>query len=322
MVSEMLIGTLHTTVHLLTSFLISFFTLPVFLIWRIALYMLLPIEKALQAFFIPTLAIYMPAHSNFLRCWQKVLAIPAMAPIVNYWVRIVCSTLLLIQIILALALFIKSCILFLPWFIKHFQNHDYKHEQKKLWWNDLLLHLAGFVVTCAPFASVFGVGMSILYYARKIWVYGRFQKKMRRKPGGRGYFMEEEEEKEKGMGKGAGKSKTVETRVPRGMFNYPETRPEREAIQVNALEPMTVFHGFGVNDDGAFFDTEAVQEPRSEIIQQPHPVARYRSNPYTWKGVSSIWGARDKLKSGYDGRETRWIAFEGDMEMADRSGRR
>jgi hypothetical protein len=64
----MLTKALITTIELLTGILVYIILLSIILIWRALLSILLTVEKLLRAFLIPTLAIYMPALSQYMKC--------------------------------------------------------------------------------------------------------------------------------------------------------------------------------------------------------------------------------------------------------------
>ena len=75
-------------------------------------------------------------------------------------------------------------------------------------------------------------------------------------------------------------------------------------------------------EDGLASRAESASVPQAAVVREPEPVARkFDSNPYTLAGVMSIWsGQRDKLKSGYDGRDVRRRNFEEDIEMGEGVG--
>jgi hypothetical protein len=249
--------------------------------------------------------------------WTSLKQSKIMAPIVQRWSRIVITSFLLIYAVFACAVLEKSLVWFVPWLVNHYQNTTYKREHEKLWWNDLFLHLAGFMATCWPMWGCVGIGMSFIYYSRKAFKYNRFQKGMVRKPGGRGYYMPDKEELG-GKGKGTGVEKTNDTIAPLERVYIPTTKQsdldmELRQRAVQRLEATP--HGYV--GEVLFDAAQAVPE----VVQQCEPAKeKFQSSPFTQQGLAAIWGKR--WKGGYDGRDVRKQAFQEDVEVENREGRK
>ncbi|RMZ66996.1 hypothetical protein GMOD_00002392 [Pyrenophora seminiperda CCB06] len=302
---------LKLVLQLILSILIYIFALPFFLIWRLLLYLLFPTS------------LHAPFLATYTHTWMSLKSLSLMTPLIRYHTRIIALTLLLLQTFLSLALLVKSGFLFIPWLASHIPyNPSSKSESHAAWLNNLLLHSTAFLASCAPFFSLMGTGVGVLYYVRKVWVYGRFQKTMVRKTGGRGYYMPEKKRKvEEGGGK------TVLESMAGALQNlvHPhavqvQVRSEDEGIG-DAVAQKDV-SPYGYSEEIIFQqpgDVAAVQQEQPVVVvQKPEPVARFGSNPYTWHGVMSIWSAN---KSGYDGRDLRRRNFEDDIDMEDWSSR-
>lgn len=153
-----------TSLQLFIGLLIHISTSPLLSVWRLSLYLLLPI------------AAYKPAVSHY----QKYRYSRPMVKLVGKrQFDIICTILhLLLSILLALALFEKSFAYFVPSITTHFGKTQYKHDHDRAWHSELLLHLAGFVLSCVPFFSVLGVAAGMLFYTRQARIYGRLGKKM------------------------------------------------------------------------------------------------------------------------------------------------
>ncbi|KAA8617519.1 hypothetical protein PtrSN002B_002349 [Pyrenophora tritici-repentis] len=288
--------TLKPTLQLTLSILIYTFALPLFATWRTLLYLLLPTP------------LYAPALIHYTHTWNSLKSLSLMKPLVRYWTRVVALLFLLLQTIFSLTLLVKSSLFFIPWLASHINNTTSSEKQShaaRL--NDLLFHITLFLASCAPFFSLLGTGVGILYYARKVWVYGRFQKRMVRNPGGRGYYMPEKKVKE-----GEGVMGSVANALQHLVH------PQAVLVQGACEEGM---EGYGVDimfqQPGDASATGAQKEQSIAFVQKPEPAAKFDSNPYTWQGVMSIWSSK---KSRYDGRDVRRRNFEEDMEMQDRAG--
>ena len=126
------------------------------------------------------------ALTHYNPVWESFRDLAINKPLVTHWSRIADTIVLLTQTMLSLALLEKSLVYHIPWFVTHLSNTHYKTSKEKVWWNDLLLHMSGLVITCAPFVGLIGVGVGILYYSRKVWKYGRFKKGAAKRTGGEG----------------------------------------------------------------------------------------------------------------------------------------
>jgi len=140
-------------------------------------------------------------------------------------------------------------------------------------------------------------------------VYGRFQKRMIRNPGGRGYYLPEKKNKSKNK-KGEEGHRNGGKAVMDSVANALQHFVHPHAVQVPCEEEGSPYGYPGCRED------IILQQPAR--VQKPEPVARFDSNPYTWHGVMSIWSSN---KSGYHGRDVRKTNFEDEMEMEDRSSR-
>ena len=150
-----------------------------------------------------------------------------------------------------------------------------------------------------------GVGVSFLYYTRKVWKYDRFQKGMIRKPGGRGYYMPEKEKLEQKQTL-APLEKVYVATADLGMKIRQRTAERLEAAP----------HGFAGE---VLFD--AVHEPEPVVVKPPKPAVQFHS--FTQQGIQAIWtGWNNKPKGGYDGRDVRKKNFEKDVEMENREVRK
>ncbi|KNG48192.1 hypothetical protein DDE82_007138 [Stemphylium lycopersici] len=309
-----------TTLKLLTGILIYFTILPFLLLWRLSLYTLLPFSA------------HAPALFHYTTTLTILHAHPLFSPLLRYRIRIVSSTLLLAQTIFSLAVLEKALVRFIPWCIAHFRaQHAHSSESEKR--AEFLVHLGMLMMSCAPFFSTAGAGVSVLYYARKVWVYGRFEKKMVRLPGGRGYYMPEPATKGEEEGGGERGKKTVaETFASAaryvGEFHVPRLHHQHGQGHQHGSQHGNTPSGTGSDvlfqqpGDGLALRAEPVSAPQAAVVREPEPVARkFDSNPYTLAGVMSIWSRqRDDLKSGYDGRDVRRRNFEEDIEMGEGLG--
>jgi hypothetical protein len=329
MLSPRLKQALPSILIFLTGLWLSIFILPFLLIWRALLCILYTIEKTLQLTLLPNLALYKPAQSQYQNCRAWLLKCPVMQPIIKYRIRIICS-LLSLQATFALAILVKSCIWFIPWLIQHIQHRIHTDKQdKELWLSDLLFHTAVFALTCAPLMSLCGVAVAILYYARKVWKYGRFQKKMRRRPGGRGYWMDPKDNDEGQLARAAETGieqhaevvspvKDLDTGLRKGSAGVKDITPF-----VGPARDNNPYVGGDKRGNEVLFDAEVqVREPQAAVFHRSDTASSYQSNPYTLGALTSVWGAKkDKLRSGYDGRDVRRKNFEDEMEMCDRLGK-
>jgi len=304
-------STLKTTLQLSLGILIYIIALPIFTTWRLLLCLLLPTP------------LYTPALTHYNQTWTSLKSLSFMEPLVRYWTRIVALTLLLLQALLSLTLLTKSSLLFIPWLIHHMQNTSYNTQHHGPWLNNLLLHIIAFLATCAPFSSLLGTGVGVLYYARKVFVYGRFRKTMVRNPGGRGYYMPEKR-KEGGHKEGG---KTVLGCMANALQHLVHPHAVQVPFEEAMVSPVTTenvspYGRLGYSEDVIFQQPGDIRVEmgdsavRHVVVQKPEPVARFDSNPYTWHGVMSIWSSK---KSGYDGRDVRRRNFEEEVEMEDRS---
>jgi len=210
----------------------------------------------------------------------------SLAPIQQHRVRLLCCTLLFTQTVLALSLFTRSSMLLLPWIVAGDMERTY---------GEVSLTAAVFLAGCAPLASVAGVGAGVLYYARQVGKWGRFEKKMRRRPGvGRGYWMDPSDFEEGGV---KGEGAVV-------------------AEQWGACWPGSAL----ADAKGEMGERREEQLGQGEAVQRPvAAAAEWRGNRFLKHGLRSV---RDTFQSGYDGRPMRRAAWHAEeMEMADRAGK-
>jgi hypothetical protein len=261
---------------------------------------------------------WLAKHRSFFdKRWTALKKWKIIAPIAQRWSRIVIITFLIIYAVFACAVMEKSLVWFVPWLVGHYQNAEYKREHKALWWNELLLHIAGLMVTCMPLCGCIGLGVAFLYYSRKVFKYERFQKGMVRKPGGRGYYMPDDKKQERGNGKGNGAQRTKAPterivpleRVHIGTAEQPDLDLELRKRTVERLE---------ASPQG--YEGEVLVDPTQvlpAVVQPPKPAAKkFQSHAHTQKEIQAIWtGWNEKSKGGYDGRDVRKKNFEEDMEM-------
>jgi hypothetical protein len=241
----------------------------------------------------------------YAKCWTSFKKLPFIVPIVERWSRIVISTMLLVYAVFSCAVLEQSLVRFIPWLIHHYQNDSYRREHETLWWNDLHLHLAAFTLTCAPLMGCIGVGVSFLYYSRKVWKYDRYAKGMVRKPGGRGYYMPKEE-----------KHEPKQTLAPLEKVHIAQPDLDMEMRQGTAERLEASPHGYAGE---VLFD--AVQAPEPVVVELPKPPVKFHA--FTQQGIQAIWtGWNNKPKGGYDGRDVRKRNFEEDVEMENREGRK
>ncbi|KAI4653614.1 hypothetical protein J4E93_001380 [Alternaria ventricosa] len=331
---DRLIKALTITIQILISLVLFAIVLPFFILWRAPISLLYftknekPQEKnadqekeRLQGLpadheeeepkLPPPPDLHERALASYTERWTAFKSRPINKPLVTHWSRVACLSLLTIQTMLTLALLEKSLVYHIPWFVTHLSDTQYKTERKKLWLNDLLLHVAWLLMTCAPVVGLLGVGLGIAYYMSKAARYGKFKKGMERKKGGRGY--EDPNKAREGEEKNG------------------EAHGVKEAV-MGAREPEASPYGYpGYSEDilfeqpgdkvGGYQDT--VQQPPPVVVQPLAPTARFDKNPYTLAGIASIWtGQKEKMKGGYDGRDVRKQNFADDIEMADWVGRK
>ncbi|KAI8942165.1 hypothetical protein NX059_000253 [Plenodomus lindquistii] len=283
-----------TTILCLQGLILAICVLPFFASWRFLNLLLSCGWAPLRAAWIPNLTLHNRSHALFRKQWQAFLKLRPIIPLVKYRVRIICCTLLIFQSILAFTILTKSCILFLPWLIQGVHSNG-----------ALRVNIVFFLGTCVPISWLGGVGVAALYYARKVWKYGRFEKKMRKRPGGRGYWMDPGEVEDKRKGAEADGNACGEAAG---------TDCEKEGVA----------EGRGVRWTGSTLgDGEHSPTPESgrpsvwkESVQRPGTAARWKGNSSAPIGLSAIQHIRDNFQKGYDGREVRRAAWKiEDLEM-------
>jgi hypothetical protein len=296
------------TLQLGTGLVIYISTLPFLLTWRLLLHLLLPFNT------------YKPALSHYQKHRAAFDALALMKPIINYRVGIISSVLLLIYVTLAFALVEKSLVRFIPWISAHIQKTQYKLENEEQWHSELVLHIAGFMLVCAPFFGTLGVGAELLYYARKAWVcerrLGGEEKDGQR--GESGEVVSEMESEESGMCRVMASKKTESLLV----------------VRQCDLQNETARYGCpGCNQQrGAGEQLGHVQDWREVHDSVPPPLVvdpakratetRFKSNPYTLAGVMAIWGRGNGRSDGdHGGRDVRRRNFEEGIEMCEGLGR-
>lgn len=176
---------LSSTTLFLHGLLLTLLFLPLFALSRLLLFLLYCPTEPLRQTLAPTLTLHTTAHTLFHTTWTHFLALPPLHPIKKHRIHILASTLLLTHTVLALTLFSRSATLILPWVAAAAAAAGGNSTS-----GEVALYLALFLGCCAPVASVAGVGIGAVYYARKVWKYGKFEKEMRRRGGGRGYWMD------------------------------------------------------------------------------------------------------------------------------------
>ncbi|CAO2651624.1 Nn.00g041940.m01.CDS01 [Neocucurbitaria sp. VM-36] len=294
---------LTTALHLLAALLISLAALPLFLLWRLSLHPLL---------FLPhtnTNTLSSRAHTSFHLTWQRFLHLPPLALAVQHRARITATTTLLLLTILALALFIQSSIWTIPYLLSHTTSSSSER-------NGILLHIAVYILSCAPLSFVCGVGAALFYYARKYWKYRRFERNMRRKPGGRGYWVDPSDGGEKGEEHGLGRERGREREKGDGKGKV--------GIETD-MEDNVGKQGERGGEEGGWDEVVlygGLKEEEKDIrrpdraVTMPEVVARFERNQFTKDGAVSIWSNKvaDKFKGGYDGRKVRRQAWEEILE--------
>ncbi|KAJ4363604.1 hypothetical protein N0V83_009900 [Neocucurbitaria cava] len=178
------------------------------------------------------------------------------------------------------------------------------------------------------------------YYARKYWKYGKFEKKMRRKPGGRGYWVDPGDDggKNKGrlgkliggvgkeVGGGGGHSEGDITSGEKEKTSHMEEKMDagggRRGGEEAKWAQVELYGGISGKEGG-----EYVKRPEGAVtMPNETATARFERNQFTKDGASSIWSSSslsskkkmaDKFKSGYDGRKVRRQAWEEDLEMSE-----
>jgi hypothetical protein len=285
---------------------------------------------------------------SYTKRWTAFKNLPINKPLVTHWSRVACLFLLTTQTAISLALLEKSLVYHIPWFVAHLSNTQYKTEKKRVWLNDLLLHICWLVMTCAPVSGLLGVGLGALYYTRKAIVYGKFQKDMVRKKGGRGYENPDDEKERNGKnGDTHGVKEAImgvvehvihpnvhvlQLRLPHPHLPHPHLHHHHHHDHPHqARQPEVspyVYSGYSEDilfeqpGDTGYGYQDMIQLPSSVTVQPPAPTARFDKNPYTLAGIASIWtGQKEKLTTGYDGRDARRQNFTEDIEMVDRTGR-
>ncbi|KAF1847381.1 uncharacterized protein K460DRAFT_402741 [Cucurbitaria berberidis CBS 394.84] len=320
-----LLTTLTTVLRIFTGLIVSLFALPIFGIWRLLLLLLFSIQEILKLLHIPTIAIYPLAYSYFSHCWQHFLKLRAPALVIKHWIRITALTLFIISTGLSFTIFVKSSMLFLPWLLNpksksnSYSHSHHKHKHNPRTGTGILFYTTLYIATCAPLSSVFGVGVASFYYARKYWKYGKFEKNMRRKPGGRGYWRDPTDAADEAKAKGVEKlDRSLKVEVDqdqadvwRGSVGKDPT-PRWDEAELYGGFSGTERSGLG----GVSEELGGFMRPQ-RAVTLPEPAASFASNHFTKNGVGSIWST-DKFKSGYDGRKIRKKAWDEDMEMSAR----
>ncbi|KAI4607273.1 hypothetical protein J4E80_009667 [Alternaria sp. BMP 0032] len=187
---DRLIKAITITIQILISLILFAIVLPFFILWRAPISLLYftknekPQEKnadqereRLQGLPAdeeeeepkppPPPDLHERALAPYTKQWTAFKSRPINQPLVTHWSRVACLSLLTIQTTLTLALLEKSLVYHIPWFVTHLSDTEYKTSKKKLWLNDLLLHVAWLLMTCAPVVGLLGVGLGIAYYMAK-----------------------------------------------------------------------------------------------------------------------------------------------------------
>ncbi|KAF2852669.1 hypothetical protein T440DRAFT_516505 [Plenodomus tracheiphilus IPT5] len=298
MAFEKLKPILSSAILFLRGLFLTLICLPLFVFWRILLLLLSCICSPLRATWTPTLTLHTTSLALFHSTWLSFFSLPSLLPIVKYRTRLICSSLLLIQTLLAFTILVESSMLFIPWLL---QGSHTKGE--------INIHAMVFLGTCAPVAWVGGLGVSVLYYARKVWKYGKFEKKMRRRPGGRGYWMDPSDVEEKGGRIGAAKE---------GTNAVGEERTEDVGAQRVRWTGSTLVDG----RSDTLPQVEEEEEGQAEDSRRPVATAKRQGNAFSKHGLPSVWNVKERFQSGYDGRETRRTAWQAEeLEMTDISKR-
>ncbi|KAH6878237.1 hypothetical protein BKA58DRAFT_465942 [Alternaria rosae] len=351
---DRLINALTITVQILISLVLFAIVLPFFILWRAPISLLYFTKKEKEE---PKNAdqekerrqnrqadeeeeelkpdpppdLHDRAFAPYTRQWTAFKSLPINNPLVTHWSRVACLSLLTIQTTLTLALLEKSLVYHIPWFVTHLSNTDYKTSKKKLWLNDLLLHVSWLLMTCAPIMGLLGVGLGVAYYTSKAVRYGRFSKGFVRKKGGRGY--EDPDKAKEGKGKDGEANGVREAvmgvvdhvmhlnvHIPQLHLPHPHLHDHHPHEQ---REPETSPYGYPGYSEDILFEQPGDTAGAYQYTAQPAPAARFNKNPYTLAGIASIWtGQKEKMNGGYDGRDVRKRNFAEDIEMADWVGRK
>ncbi|KAL1796320.1 hypothetical protein ACET3X_004860 [Alternaria dauci] len=341
------------TVQIIISLVMFIVVLPFFALWRIPISFLYLIKKEKEESGKPDREreresgkaeeepeseapkdAYERTVERFTKKWNGFRDLSINKPLVTYWSRIAPAILLVIQTSLSLALLEKSLVYHIPWFVAHINNEEYKTTKKEEWWNDLIMHVAGLAITCAPFFGLMGVGVGIIYYMVKITKYGKFKKGARKKKGGRGYDNPKEKSKDANE-EGHGVKEAIMGVVDHVMHPHlPHTHLPHTHLHLHphaGHEPRqsqqedSPYGYSGYSEDIIFeqpgdtsYENHEFVQPPSDAVQPPKKTAWYDKNPYTLAGIASIWtGKEEKMKTGYNGRDVRRRNFEEDIEMAN-----
>ncbi|KAH9867945.1 hypothetical protein IAQ61_007250 [Plenodomus lingam] len=194
--------------------------------------------------------------------------------------------------------------LFVPWVLC--ADHDVVKGEFKV---RGILYLG----CCAPLAWVVGVGVAVVYYARKVGRYGGFERRMRRRAGGKGYWIDLKDVEGEGGGKG-------------------------DAVVVAGGDGDGTKVGIGGRDVGEqgtrWTGTTLVDEGRGTIsrsgedlgrvegMQRPEVVGSRPGHAFAKMTASNLWKIKNRFQSGYEGWETRRTAWQAEeIEMNEFSKR-
>lgn len=277
MTHHALITILLKLLYLFTGLFLYISTLPVLLVWRLSLALLYPF------------LLYTRALSHYQTHRSTLHTLSILQPTIKYRLGITCTTLLLTQATLTVALVEKSLMHFSSWFTAHAQRTEYKIEHEREWRSELLLYVSGFLLVCAPLCGTLGVGAGVLWYVREIWMC-------------RSFDGEEIDRQFEGKGEG-----------------------DEFGVMEGPVLPFEVSRCSGLvasKDLGDMQDWEDVDISVPSPVVVPASRERFKSNPYTLAGVMAIWDwGSDRVTRGYDGRDMRKKNFEEDIEMGGGSKR-
>lgn len=185
------------------------------------------------------------------------------------------ALLLLLQVFVSLALLAKSLVYFIPWLSRHLQKTQYEHDDEGAWRGELILHVAIFMLGCAPFCGTLGLGGGVVYYTGKVWMYGRCE--------GNTYAM-------------------------RQFRLDPSYRySQQEGGNVVFQQPGNIRHG--QREDGLVQPPAAVLAPQLTAERARWNLRTFSGIKSTWRSEKGWW------KSGYYERDVRRRNFEQDVEM-------
>lgn len=140
--------------------------------------------------------------------------------------------------------------------------------------------------------------MAVLYYAGMFYRYGKFEKKMRRKPGGKGYWKDPGDGEKKCGERGRGEEQKEMEKVV----------VDHGSVEKDGVDTHTVRWS-----DDTLLNVGGEERTQQDVVQRPAPTASLQSKTFTREGLTSVWGVKDKFKSGCDGQKARGNAWDIDM---------